>query len=421
MEKVSLNQINIDLGRFQNRSGAYSEDSVERIVKDYDERLMKLNPITLWQDPKHRIWLLAGHSRLEAHHRLRLEDIWAAFFAGTEAEAIEYAKNSNNLGSRETYLERIKLYREKYPSLGLEGITQYMLQYEEKRSVAFLTELLHLNPYGKTIQALTGIMDAQDQNTRSIMETIASMVGRCRILYADKLTDAHENELFDYLIQNNNYKAVGKQKFLQMLKRITAKEAFGKNSPLNLSGKTHKPTAIKAYETDEQQKLSEIAETEQQIKELHLRLCQPIADTDRNSLLAQRNKLIGDLDYLHKNLSKLRATKAQYEDAAAIELLYDLFSPPPMKVAPKQTTLKDVVKTTERSAYTLNGVATDDLTGMVPIISLKAGDKYRRKNKPTYKDWEVLEVLEGGLKVKSGDNNIHVVKTESNLLVYKIS
>lgn len=419
MQKISVKQIHTDLSRFQNRSGAYSVESVDRIVKDYDERLMRLNPITIWEDPNGKYWLLAGHSRLEAHHRLGLPDIFAAFFEGTEPEAIEYARNSNNLGTRETYLERVKLYREKYTSLGLEGITQYMLQYEEKRSVPFLTELLHLSPYAKTMQALAGVMDAQDQNTRSAIETIASMVGRCRILYADKLTDAHENEMFDYLIDNNHYKSVGKQKFIAMLRRITAKEAFGKNSPLNLAGKTHKPTAIKAYEIDEQQKLSEIATAEQQIKELHIRLCQPIADTDRNRLLAKRNKLIGDLDYLHKKLSKLRSSKAQYEDAAAAELLYDLFSPPPMKVAPKQTTLKDVAKTTERTAYTLNGVATDDLTGMVPIVSLKAGDKYRRKNKPTYKEWEVLDVLEGGLKVKSGDNNIHVVKTEANLLVYK--
>ena len=418
MLKVQLHRIHTDIVRFQNRNGSYSTESVERICAAYDERLMQLNPITLWEDPDGKYWLLAGHSRLEAHHRLKMPDIWAAFFTGTEEEAIEYARNSNNLGSRETYLERVKLYREKYATLGFEGINQYMLQYEDKKTVPFLLELLHLTPAGKTMQTLAGVMDAQDHTTRSAIEAIASMIGRCRILFADKLTDSHENEMFDYLIQNNNYKSIGKQKFMETLRRITAKEAFGKNSPLNLAGKTHKPQAIKTYDSQEQQLLAEIGSVEQQIKELHNRLAQ--ANADRSVLTANRNKLIGELDYQLMSLSKLRATKTRYEEAASDELLYDLFSPlPAMK--PKQTTQKEVVKTAERSAYTLNGVATDDLTGMVPIASLKPGEKYKRKDKPTYKEWAVLELVEGGLKVMSGDNNIHVVKTECNLLVYKTS
>ena len=54
------------------------------------------------------------------------------------------------------------------------------------------------------------------------------------------------------------------------------------------------------------------------------------------------------------------------------------------------------------------------------IASLKPGEKYKRKNKPSYKEWLVLMVDDDALTVKSGDNNIHTVRTESNLLVYKM-
>lgn len=172
--EVRLEEINIDLKRFQNRNTAHSERSVAIICENYDERLMIVNPITLWKDINGKTWLLAGHSRLQAHRILKKPTIHSVFFEGTEAEAMEYAKNSNNIGSRENYLERLKLYREKYEALGYEGIQDYILKYEDRRSLNFLMELLHLNPEGALMEALTSTIDTGDQTGRNTLESIAS-------------------------------------------------------------------------------------------------------------------------------------------------------------------------------------------------------------------------------------------------------
>ena len=422
---ILLKEIYTDLARFQNRSGAYSERSVELICADFDERLMQVNPITLWKDPSGKKWLLAGHSRLEAHHRLGKSTIKAVFFTGTEAEAIEYARNSNNMGSRETYLERLRLYREKYAALGYEGIQQYILQYEDKRSLSFLLELLHLNPDGLLLNSLATLIDAGDQTQRNTLESMASMIGKCRIDFADKISHNHENEMFKFLLAESNFKNTNKAKFLKKVKGIVEKEYFSKISPLNLAGAIHKPDALKKYDQTEAALLAQLSETDNEVKELHTQLCKPMSTPARTKLLITRNNLLAAADDLRLKLSKLRASKSRYEEAALEE--YDMFNPPPATTLPKQTTLKQVVKSerqgverAERSHYTLNGVATDDTEGMVPIATLHPGDRYRRKNKPTYKTWKVLGINGNLLTVSSSDTNIHTVKTESNLLVYQV-
>jgi len=426
IQDIRTDDIRTDLNRFQNRTGAFSERSVDLICANFDERLMQVNPITVWKDTQDLIWLLAGHSRLEAHRRLEKPTIKAAFFEGTEAEAIEYARNSNNLGSRETYLERLRLYREKYAALGYEGIREYILQYEDKRSLTFLLELLHLNPDGLLLNSLAAMMEIGDQTQRNTLESIASMIGRCRIDFADKLTHEHENEMFRWLLSESNFRGTNKGKFLGKVKGIVGGESFSKTNPLNLAGLVHKAESIKRYEQDEQALISRLSELDKQINELHNRLMKPNNNTGRAKLLIERNDLLATADALRLKLSKHRAAKSRYEEAALEE--YDMFNPPPMQPIPKQTTLKQLVKSEkqgaekeERTKYTLNGVATEDTDGMVPISELQVGNQYKRKNKPTYKAWTVLAVNGNLLTVTSGENNVHTVKTEKNLLVYRVS
>ncbi len=422
--EVRLEEINIDLKRFQNRNTAHSERSVAIICENYDERLMIVNPITLWKDINGKTWLLAGHSRLQAHRILKKPTIHSVFFEGTEAEAMEYAKNSNNIGSRENYLERLKLYREKYEALGYEGIQDYILKYEDRRSLNFLMELLHLNPEGALMEALTSTIDTGDQTGRNTLESIASMIGRIRIDFADKLSDEHELEMFRWLVVDANFKATNKGKFLQRIKSIVSRESFSKGKPLVLSGKVSKPDAIKRYESEEQALFEKISAMDKGIHEIHLLLIKSITAIERIRAIKQRNDLLDQADDTRLKLSKLRANKNRYEEAAEME--YDMFNPPPETRQPKQTTLKDVVRIEKhpqppkRKAYTLDGVSTADTNGMIPIANLIAGDRYKRKNKPTFKEWTVLEVNGDTLKVTSGENNFHTVHAEKSLLVYLV-
>ncbi len=424
IKEIPLEDINIDLSRFQNRNTAHSERSVAIICKNYDERLMIVNPVALWKDHTGKIWLLAGHSRLQAHRILGKPTIHSVFFEGNEAEAIEYAKNSNNIGSRENYLERLNLYRKKYKTMSYQDIQDYILKYEDKRSLPFLMELLHLNPEGALLEALRSTIDTTDQTGRNTIESIASMIGRARIDFADKLSDEHELEMFRYLIVDAHFKATNKGKFIQKIKALVSRESFSKGKPLVLSGKVSKPDAIKRYESEEQALLDKISEIDKRIYDIHQLLIKSIAPTERIRAIKERNDLLIQADDTRLRLSKLRANKNRYEEAADME--YDMFNSPPEHRQPKQTTLKDVVRIEkgtqeqERKAYTLDGVSTADTDGMIPIGHLKKGDKYKRKNKPTFKEWTVLEVNGDMLKVTSGDNNSHTVHAEKSLLVYLV-
>ena len=109
---IPISQISIDVNRFQNRE-KLNENVLKQIFDNYN--LDKLDPVIIWKDVKaKKIFLLAGHHRLEATKRKGLKIIQAKYFKGTESEAIHYAKiESNSNRSLELPQERAKIYREK--------------------------------------------------------------------------------------------------------------------------------------------------------------------------------------------------------------------------------------------------------------------------------------------------------------------
>lgn len=421
MQEVEISTIQIDTGRFQNRHTAYSNQSVQRIVNNYDERLMALNPIVLWKDSFGITWLLAGHSRLQAHKLLEKQTIKSIFFEGTEADAIEYALNSNNQSSRETILERVRLYRQQYGKMqhDFEGIQTYMLRYEDKRSVPFLLELLHLNADGSLLSTLGSLLDdTADQTQRATIESIASMVGRCRINFADKLTDAHENEMLRWLLSEKNLKSVNKSTFIQKIAKIVEKDNFGKSSLLNLDGHVSQKMATMQYEGKEKELISQITAIDTRIAELHKQLGKPCTAAERGRLLTERDTILKEADVLRSQLALHRSRKDRYEQAAEVE--YDMFNPPPMSMIKVVKRTVAAKQNNSGENYRLKGVADEDAEGMVPIASLRVGDRYRRRNKPSYKVWTVLHIEGDRLTVTSGDNNVHTAKGEKDLLVYKM-
>lgn len=421
IQDVFIADINLDHTRFQNRNGLYSDQSVQRIVENYDERLMLINPVALWKDPEGVIWLLAGHSRLEAHKRLNKAAIKAVFFSGTQTEAMEYARNSNNQSSRETVLERVKLYREQYAkvSYDLHRLQTYISRYEDKRSIPYLLELLHLNPNGNLLNTLGSLLnDMADQTQRATIESIASIVGRCRIDFADKLTDAHENEMLRWLLTDKNLKGTNKAAFLKKIKGIVEKDAFSKSAPLNLNNARLQKQAIKNYEAEEARLVNEISGYEKKIEDIHRQLCRPCSLAAAGKFIQERNQYQNAADAARLSLGKHRSRKEQYEAAAEVE--YDMFNLPPETLVVKSKRIVAAKQNTEGSSYRLKGVSEEDTSGMVPMSTLVVGDRYRRKNKPTFKIWEVLHVEGNILTVTSGPGNVHTAKGEANLLVYKI-
>lgn len=94
MTYVPTRSISTDPARFQPRGGVAPE-RVQNIVESYDPQAM--DPLKVWQDPSDgKVYVLAGHHRLEALREMGVEDAPVIEFRGTEEQAINAAQTSNN-------------------------------------------------------------------------------------------------------------------------------------------------------------------------------------------------------------------------------------------------------------------------------------------------------------------------------------
>lgn len=264
------NRIYTDTKRFQNREAEFSEESVQRIVEGYDPN--KLDPITVWKDPANgRVYVLSGHSRLEAHRRLQLKEIPARFFKGSEEEAIAFAKVHANRGTTaESLLEDIKAYkllRDGDRKSGVEKQTQAELKKVFGNRLQKLEAYAYLNPKGLFLQTLN------DPNVRAqfpYIENKATWVGQLRKAYPN-LSDAHENELFDYLFKVENGLKISKDDFLSLMQRKLSRLDFDPREPLLLDKDPTTGTDARADTRAAQQRLydieKELADYRKRLKE----------------------------------------------------------------------------------------------------------------------------------------------------------
>lgn len=122
---IPIGQIQIDTKLFQGRDKEYSERSVQNIVQDVaNSRFLweNLDPIILWASMDGRLFLLSGHSRLEAFRRLsnagavaqgkRFDRIPSKILQNVPVDVAKtVALESNTLSTKETDIERAAYYR----------------------------------------------------------------------------------------------------------------------------------------------------------------------------------------------------------------------------------------------------------------------------------------------------------------------
>lgn len=213
---VPVQAVNVRREWFQGRATPYSLRSVDNIlvaVADGKFRWVNMDPVTLWAAPDGKLYMLSGHSRLEAFNRLCA--------AGRQAEgrgfceipakivsdisltqAKEIALQSNTLSTKETPLERAAYYA----ALRARGADEKKLTDQAKRlegrNYTTILAYSRLNPTGKTITALRALeQNAGDSN--QVITAVARWIGNARAAYP--LTDSHENELYDWLITRRGY------------------------------------------------------------------------------------------------------------------------------------------------------------------------------------------------------------------------
>ena len=212
IENLPIQSISIKREWFQNRATPYSERSVQNIVDAVNAgqfNWANFDAVTVWAAPEGKIYMLSGHSRLEAFERLckagRQEfcTIPAKITAVTFQEAKKIALESNTLSTKETVLERAEFWRK----LRLEGTAASVIEEEAKRvEGANWTTIIaysHLYPTGKTLDALSLLQSAEATSQNNI-KTIAKWIGNAIKRYP-QLTVSHENELFDWLVTGRGY------------------------------------------------------------------------------------------------------------------------------------------------------------------------------------------------------------------------
>lgn len=306
---VPLTEIDTDTKRFQNRKAKFSENSVKKIVENFDPN--KLGAITLWKDPKDgKTYVISGHSRLEAHKQLGKGKIKAEYFNGTEQEAIDFGRTSNVLGTQETLTERANYYRGLRESGKKIGEIEAEAKKNEGANAVKVVAISYLNPNGGLIQSINQ-MEGANVDSQNALEKAANWIGDARRRHPE-LTDAHEQEMYDLLIKNDGIiKIKNKVDFGQRISNIAGSAFFNPNEPLNLEQKATK--GVLENEVEDQ-----ITTTRNRIKELE----KERADRKNPATTKRLGEISDEIKTLNTKLGKLNEDlrKAREGDKLQVSL-----------------------------------------------------------------------------------------------------
>jgi hypothetical protein len=226
---VPVADIKTNTKEYQQRTAEFAEKTVYNIINKFDPN--KFDPIVIYRHPNGNIYVLSGHSRLEGFRQAGRTEIPARFYQGTPEQAKEFALLSNKLGTPQTLIEDSNYYRDLRKRT---NATCSMLDKEAKKNKdpRKLVNISMLSQNGKTFQALKSFESSDDIKGKAEVESIADMIGDARCRFPE-LSNAHEDELFDYLIDKNI--KITKGELLQKLNdKINGFDVFEADKPLNL-------------------------------------------------------------------------------------------------------------------------------------------------------------------------------------------
>lgn len=219
--EIDLDHIHMDLKNFQNRKKPYSEHSVQNIVDavlnwNFDFRIF--NPIIVWRNSKdNKLYILSGHSRYEAFKRLstkhrdndsvieftiktwyNFDNILTMIMDDISFENAKFiALMSNALATIESDTERAEIYRSFRELNKSKKFIEEFWRKCEKNNWPRIESYSFLNPNWVIINALESFENNTDEI--NIIRRVAKWVWFIRMKHPE-LSDMHEKELFDWLI-----------------------------------------------------------------------------------------------------------------------------------------------------------------------------------------------------------------------------
>ena len=322
VKTIPLSDLYTDEKRFQNRK-KLNEEIVENIVKNF--KPTDLDPLVVWFDKKQgKTFVLAGHHRFEALKRLKHKNVPVKFANDdypTEADAIRYAKEISNANrTLEEPYERAAIYR-KYRE---EGYSEKEINDKaalEGKNRSYILNLSCLNPKGATMSTLVQFSQTQSKADKNEAERVADWIGQAR-RNAPELTDAHEKEMFDFLMNKEASKrTTTKVKFLEYVRACW--NPFEPTAPLNLARMKYQSEGEKQYDEEVERYKTLISDLQNNIGNLKDRFINPankdFVNPEAPDYMAVKkiadNKIAEyntQIQYYQKELLKLYSNKQSY-------------------------------------------------------------------------------------------------------------
>lgn len=284
IEMVAMNDLKTDEASFQNREGLNLK-KVDDIVANYNPS--EFDPIIYWTDASGQKYTL-NHHRFAAAQKLKLDEIPAQKLtyplghpkefqvvpATDKAEAIDFAINRSNANrSMETAVERAKALR-KLQKTGTKEEVNKFLEREGKNKTK-IQNIAALNENGKTIDALKMFGDAEDVQLQKETEQRSDWIGEARRRISG-LTNEHENEMFDFLMDKDASKRItSKADFISKVTSLAGGFDFNPENPLNLKRFKYQTEGERAYDERTGQLKSEIDTRQTKIDDLKARFSDP--------------------------------------------------------------------------------------------------------------------------------------------------
>lgn len=301
---VDLKEIQIDRKRFQNREAAYNKESVNRIVDNFDSN--KLDPVVLWHDANGEIYILSGHSRLEAHIQLKKNSIPARFFRGSEAQAIEFARvDANRSATSENLIEDIKAY-----TLLRDGDSKRSMKPASKEELkkrfskwAKLEHFSYLNPKGLFIETL----NSESKSQFPYIDNKATWTGQLKRQYPN-LTNEHENEIFHFLFSKEGLN-LNKEAFVNRVERSVNRIDFNSSQSLLLDKHGKKGTEARSDTAELQERIFELDSliklNKEQLKRVNTKPEKEFLTNAIQNLLSEKEKLGKDIKLMLESQQSL--------------------------------------------------------------------------------------------------------------------
>lgn len=316
IKDIPLTSINIDKTLFQGREKDYSARSVENIVEAVESGNFvwaNLDPITLWESPEGKTYLLSGHSRYEAFKRLAakgatadgkdFKSIPAKVLKNTSlSKAKTIALESNTLSTKETDLERAKYYRRLRQDGTDEKKLQEQIKKNEGRNWVNIYAYTFINPDGKAHDTLKRFIDKEDTSA-TLAKSLIKWIGAAR-RNNPQLTNAHELELYNWLFTEKGYgtgsgQVSSEREFAEKVALFIQKNTFfgqfDAEKPLNITAQLQKSPTERQYDQQINDAREAVNETEKELRAKIKSL------TDRNATKAEIQRIVEPLEARLRN------------------------------------------------------------------------------------------------------------------------